>query len=101
MKRVLCSSFLIFLLSPGRILAQRDTMRTLFKDAESWFLYEEYADALPLYMTLHESDPGNDNFNYRIGICLLHDPYQKDKAIEYLLDASDNINPDYKEKNFK
>jgi hypothetical protein len=50
----------------------------------------------PLYMELLEKDPGNDNLNYKIGICLLHDPYQKDKAIQYLLEASENINPSYK-----
>ena len=39
--------------------------------------------------------------NYKIGICLLNDPYQKDKAIQYLLDASHNINPSYKENSLK
>ena len=48
-----------------------------------------------------KADPGNDNLNYKIGICLLNDPYQKDKAIQYLLDASKNINPAYKENSFK
>ena len=80
MKRVLFSSFLILILFPGNMLAQRDSLRTLFLDAESWFLFEEYADALPLYMALYESDPGNDNLNYRIGICLFMirplDPYR-------------------------
>jgi len=101
MKRILFSFSLIFLLSPGTLFAQRDSLRNLFLDAESWFLFEEYADALPLYMQLLESDPGNDNLKYRIGVCLLNDPYQKDKAIEYLLDASDNINPDHKESSLK
>ncbi|MCK5136174.1 MAG: PD40 domain-containing protein [Bacteroidales bacterium] len=101
MNRVLFYSFLLSLFIPGVLFAQRDSSRTDFLDAESWFLFEEYADALPLYMRLYRRDPGNDNLKYKIGICLLNDPYQKDKAIGYLLDASDNINPNYKENSFK
>lgn len=81
--------------------AQRESRRTLYLDAESWFLYEAYEEALPLYRGLLEQDPGNDNLKYKIGICLLHDPYQKDKSIAYLKDASDNINPDYKGNSYK
>jgi len=101
MKRFLLSSFLVLLLSPALIFAQRDSLRNVFLDAESWFLFEEYADALPLYESLLKSDPGNDNLKYKIGICLLNDPYQKDKAIQYLLDASNNINPAYKDNSLK
>lgn len=101
MRRILYASFLIFILSPALIFAQRDSTRTVFLDAESWFLFEEYGEALPLYESLLKSDPGNDKLNYKIGICLLNDPYQKDKAIQYLLTASHNINPAYKENSIK
>ncbi len=101
MRRVLFSTFLIFLFSSTQIFAQRDSIRNVFLDAESWFLFEEYSEALPLYESLLKSDPGNDNLNYKIGICLLNDPYQKDKAIQHLLDASNNINPAYKENSLK
>ena len=101
MRRSFFSFILIFLSFQTLIFAQRDSVRTLFLDAESWFFFEEYSEALPLYMELHEKDPGNDNFNYKIGICLLNDPYQKDMAIQYLLEASENINPSYKENSVK
>jgi len=101
MRRVLLFAFLIFLICPALIFAQRDSIRKVFLDAESWFLFEEYSEALPLYESLLKSDPGNDNLNYKIGICLLNDPYRKDKAIQYLLDASNNINPAYKENSHK
>lgn len=101
MRRVLFFFFLVFLLNPTLIFAQRDSLRKAFLDAESWFLFEEYADALPLYESLLESDPGNYNLKYKLGICLLNDPYQKDKAIQYLLEASNNINPAYKQNNLK
>jgi len=101
MRRVLFSSFLIFILSPALIFAQRDSTRNVFLDAESWFLFEEYGEALLLYESLLKSDPGNDKLKYKIGICLLNDPYQKDKAIQHLLDASHNINPAFKENSIK
>jgi len=101
MRRVLLSSFLILLFIPTLTFAQRDSARNVWLDAESWLLFEEYGEALPLYESLLKSDPGNDNLNYKIGICLLNDPYQKDKAIQYLLDASRNINPAYKENSLK
>ena len=68
MRRVLFSSFLIFLLTPTLIFAQRDSLRNVFLDAESWFLFEEYTEALPLYESLLKSDPGNDMLKYKIGI---------------------------------
>jgi len=101
MKRILFSSFLILFLIPVCTFSQRDSLRTVFLDAESWFLFEEYADALPLYLGLLERDPENNNLKYKIGICLINDPYQKDKSIDYLADASDNINPNYKENSYK
>ena len=101
MKRILFSSLLVLFFHPALVYAQRDSVRTLYLDAESWFLFEEYEEALPLYEALLESDPGNDNLKYKIGICLLNDPYQKDKAIHYLLEASENINPAYKQNSYK
>ena len=101
MRRVLFSSLLILFFAPALIFAQRDSIRSIFLNAESWFLFEEYADALPLYESLYKSDPGNDKLKYKIGICLLNDPYQKDKAIQYLLEASHNINPAFKENSIK
>jgi len=101
MKRILFSSLLILFSVPALVFAQRDSVRAVYLDAESWFLFEEYGEALPLYESLLEADPGNDNLKYKIGICLLNDPYQKDKAIQYLLEASKNINPNYKQNSYK
>ncbi|MEZ5071858.1 MAG: tetratricopeptide repeat protein [Bacteroidales bacterium] len=101
MKRLLFLLPLLSLLCAAPLHAQRDSLREVFLNAESWFLYEEYAEALPLYQEVLASDPGNDNLKYKIGICLLNDPYQKDKAIRYLREASANINPEYKENSYK
>jgi tetratricopeptide (TPR) repeat protein len=101
MRIFLLSSFLILFLLPVSTNAQRDSSRNDFLNAESWFLFEEYREAEDIYQKLLMRDPENDNLKYKIGICLLNDPYRKGESIAYLLDASNNINPDYKESSFK
>ena len=76
-------------------------LKEMFLEAESYFLFEEYKDALPLYQILLEKDPDNDNLNYKIGICYLNDPYLKDRSIDFLEKAIKNINPKYKQNSFK
>ena len=53
----------------------------MFVEAESYFLFEEYKDALPLYQRILQADPENFNINYKIGICYLNDIYQVQKSI--------------------
>ena len=81
-------------------VGQTVDLKETFLEAESYFLFEEYNEALPLYLRIHRADPENDNINYKIGVCLLNDPYQKDRSIRYLKEASKNINPKYKINNF-
>ena len=101
MKRVL---FLLCLLSVAiaKLFPQaRLENRNNFYQAENFVLYEEYKDALPLYLGLLRIDPGNSNFKYRIGQCLINIPGRKEEAISYLEDAVKNINLKYKEGRFK
>ncbi|NOY37181.1 MAG: hypothetical protein GXO83_06360 [Chlorobi bacterium] len=72
-----------------------------FVEGNSFFLFEEYLDALPYYLDLIKIYPDNDNLNYRIGICYLNIPGEKDKAISYLEKASKNINPKYRENSIR
>jgi tetratricopeptide (TPR) repeat protein len=81
--------------------AQETGERTLFQEAESWFYYEEYEEALPLYDSLLQGDPNNDNLQYKYGVCLLNDPYQQEKAISYLEDAGRGLRRDYKENSYR
>ena len=101
MRRSLLYTTLLLALSITEIFAQSPDLKETFLEAESYFLFEEYNEALPLYLRIHRADPENDNINYKIGICLLNDPYQKDRSIRYLEQASKNINPKYKENNFR
>ena len=75
--------------------------RETWLEAESYFLFEEYADALVYYEQLFNYYPDNDNINYKIGVCLLNDPFQKELSIAYLEKAVQNINPDYKDDSFR
>jgi len=68
---------------------------------ETFILYEEYEDALPLYQLLLKVNPKNNNYKYRIGQCLLNIPGRKQEAIQYLEEAVKDINPKYKEGKFK
>jgi Tol biopolymer transport system component len=75
--------------------------KDIFVEAESYFLFEEYEDALPLYQKLLRIEPENYNVIYKIGICYLNNPYQKEKSIGYLEQAVLHINPKYKHDNYK
>ena len=83
--------------------AQSDerSLRNLFIEAETYFLFEEYKDALPLYQQIYREESTNYNVAYKIGICYLNDRYNKEKSINYLKKAAENINPDCKPNSFK
>lgn len=94
--------FVLLISISGSILSQEKVnTKEFFVEAESYFLFEEYSDALPLYQRILRVEKENFNVMYKVGVCYLNDPYQKEKSIKYLLDASKNINPDYKTNTYK
>lgn len=101
MKRSLLFSSALLFLMVLHSSAQPVDLKETFLEAEAYFLFEEYNEALPLYLKIHRADPDNDNINFKIGVCLLNDPYQKGKSISYLEQASNNINLKYRENNYK
>ncbi len=85
---ILCCLFL-----SGNITGQtRSEMREIFVEAESHYLYREYEDAILLYLLLEDDD--NANILYKIGVCYLHIPNEKEKAIPYLEKAVKNASYD-------
>jgi hypothetical protein len=92
---------ILVLLFSYQLKAQDQITKETFVEAESYFLFEEYNEALPGYLNLLKASPNNDNLNYKIGVCYLNNPYEKQKSIEYLLKASKNIDQNYKENNIK
>jgi hypothetical protein len=102
MKRiVLFFCFLLLMILPQLSGQTKSETKTLFTEAEMFVLFEEYQDALPLYLNLLKLYPGNNNIKYRIGQCYLNTPGEKVNAISYLEDAAKNINPKYKEGKFR
>jgi LPXTG-motif cell wall-anchored protein len=79
----------------------RGQLKEDFYWAETFILYEEYNEALPMYMDLLKVDPKNTNYKYRIGQCLINIDGRKREAVSYLEAAVKNINPKYKEGKFK
>lgn len=102
MNRQAFKLLLIALVINSTILSaqNRREIKNIFYEAESWMLFEEYIDALPLYLNLLEINPENYNYMYRIGVCYLNIPGEKEKALPYLQDAVMHINPKYKEGRF-
>ncbi len=87
-------------LIPSFISAQSASeMKKIFAQAESYYLYEEYELANPLYLILET--PDNFNIKYKIGVCYLNIPGEKEKSIPYLEDAVKNSSYDAKPALFK
>ncbi len=101
-KRLILFSWLLAAFINTDLFSQsRFEIRNSFYDAESWILFEEYKDALPLYLQLLIKYPDNANFKYRIGQCYVNTPGEKEKAITYLEEAVRNIDPKYREGKFR
>jgi outer membrane protein OmpA-like peptidoglycan-associated protein len=99
MKKLQLLLFLLFLL-PVQIYSQEyvEILRNIFIDAEFYLMEESYPDALIEYQKLYTRGyEDNANINYRMGICYLNMPGEKDKSIPYLMKAAQNITTRYKE----
>jgi hypothetical protein len=97
MRRVKHLLFLIGIMYAVSMAGQsRADLREMFVSAEGDLLFEDYAEALPKYLSLLQIYPENYNLYFRIGQCYLHTPGQKDKAIPFLETASQNIDPEYR-----
>jgi tetratricopeptide (TPR) repeat protein len=102
MKRfILLTASLALLISNVSFSQARIENKLKFYDAESYVLFEEFKDALSLYLQLIKSYPTNSNLKYRIGQCYINTPGEKEKAVAFLEDAVQNINPKYREGKFK
>ncbi len=92
---------LIILLFFQNSYGQRSAyFKRVFVDAEYYFLYEEFRDALPLYLEIFNAYPENANISFRIGVCYLNIPNEKHKAIPYLERAISNVTSSYMEGYF-
>ena len=101
MKRILLLFVFLACISVNTFSQLKSELKQSFFWAETFVLYEEYSDALPLYELLQRVYPENNNFKYRTGQCLLNIPGRKDQAITYLEEAVKHINPRYREGKYR
>ena len=73
------------------------SLQESFLEAEYFFMYEDYTDALPSYLLLYEKMPDNANLAYRIGVCYLNITGKKNLSVSYLEKASENMSAKHKD----
>ena len=95
----LLQTLALVVFSPVAAAQSTGEMKKIFAQAESYFLYGEYELANPLYMMLDK--PENHNIKYKIGVCYLNIPGEKDKSVSYLEEAITNASYDSKENLFR
>jgi len=99
-KRIGLALSLILFIIPFKAGAQLfSETRKIFARAESFFLFEEYELANQLYLLIET--PENMNIKYKIGVCYLHIPGEKEKSIPYLEEAVKTAYYNSKPKSFK
>jgi outer membrane protein OmpA-like peptidoglycan-associated protein len=93
---------ILTLLLGSKLLAQdKNLFRENFLEAESFFLMEDYEEALHLYTELLKTDPINYNLHFLTGACYLSLYGKKRKAIPYLEEAVKSISAGYREGSYK
>jgi len=92
----------VFIILSAHVVSSQETyqLEEMFLDADSWFYFEDYPEALPLFLKLYESDSLNYNVIYKIGFCYLHIDGQKEKSIPYLRKATDRTTDTYRENTY-
>lgn len=76
-------------------------IKKLFIKAEEHLLYEEYEQALPVYLELIDKGWDNANIHFKIGMCYINIPGQIKQAIPYLEKSTQNVSAKVKEGNYK
>lgn len=102
MKRII--SFFIISCFAFNSFAQSDKeFKKMFAEAWSYFLYEDYEIALPIYLDMADKGYMNANIDYAMGMCYLFGDFENknEKAVQYLKSATENVTADYKEGNYK
>lgn len=90
--------FPLVVFSPS--FSQRSAIKKFFTEAEYYFLYEDYNEALQFYLKVDTSPYTSANIKYKIGICYLLTDFDKEKAIPYLEQAVKNLTNDYSDGSF-
>lgn len=82
---ILLLSLIYSIFSNGQ---DKKEIEELYKDANSYFYFEDYDEAVALYLQVYNQYTDNYNLSFRIGFCYLNIPGYKSQAIPYLEKAS-------------
>jgi tetratricopeptide (TPR) repeat protein len=96
MRKLYTLIFIILLVTLSGFGQSKQDLKKVFVNAEFSILYEEYREALPLFLELYNSGRQDANISHRLGICYLNIPNQKDKAVKFLEEAIKDISTSYK-----
>jgi len=80
--------------------AQRYALRETFLDADSWFYYQEYEEALSQFQQVYQQDTTHANVAYKIGYCYLNIDGQETRAIPYLEQAARDYTFTYRDNTY-
>ncbi len=95
--RLIITSILITLLLASKAGSQfRLSPSETFAEAFDFFSYEEYDEALPLFLSLLRRDESNSHLQYLTGICYLNSEGQKQRALKYLERAAGSISLEHR-----
>lgn len=98
MKKIILLTAIIFLAFVNIHAQYKDALKTTFYDAEYYMLYEDYNEALALYLTLIKDGFDNAYIQHRIGECYLNIPGQKNKSIPFLEKACEDVADNHKRR---
>ena len=102
MKAKILSISLTLILIATSAIAQVESLKENFNDAEYFFAKEDYTEALSSYLKVYKNGyKENANINYKIGICYLYSNADRDKAVQFLETAVKSISDKYKEGSLK
>lgn len=77
--------------------------KTIFKDGNYYYLFEEYENAIESYLSALINDSGNANLNYKIGLCYMSLPDKNDniQSVKYFENAVKSISKKYNDSSPK
>ncbi|MGE0090643.1 MAG: hypothetical protein AB7S50_14320, partial [Bacteroidales bacterium] len=96
MRRLYLLIFTFVLIAFTTFSQTKKDLKKTFVNAEFSILYEEYREALPLFLEIYNSGRKDANISHRIGLCYLNIPNQKNLAVKYLEEAAKDISKTYK-----
>lgn len=96
MRLIITSILITFLLASKASSQFRLSPSETFAEAFDFFNYEEYDEALPLFLSLLRRDESNNHLRYLTGVCYLNIEGQKQRALQYLEGASESISLEHR-----